>query len=85
MIADGNYPLILFIIIADGVVGYGLVLAEKRSWKQVSLYKLIGWYLGLFEPGELPKPTMETFTKDMEPWERTTPGVQTFEKNTDKI
>jgi hypothetical protein len=31
MIADGNYPLILFIIIADGVVGYGLVLAEKRS------------------------------------------------------
>lgn len=36
---------------------------------------------GLFDPGDLPHPTMETFTKDMEPWERTTPGVKTFEKN----
>jgi hypothetical protein len=39
----------------------------------------------LFEPGEIPKPTIETFTKDMESWERTTPGVKTFEKNTDQL
>jgi hypothetical protein len=42
-------------------------------------------HVGLFDPGNLPKPSMETFTKDMESWERTTPSVKTFEKNTDQL
>lgn len=58
---------------------------EERFSKRVRLfrrcYRLLLITSGLFDPGDLPKPTMETFTKDMEPWERTTPGVQTFEKN----
>ena len=36
---------------------------------------------GLFDPGTLPKPIMETFTNSMESWETTTEGVKTFEKN----
>jgi hypothetical protein len=36
---------------------------------------------GLFDPGDVPDPTMETFTKDMESWERTTPGIKHYEKN----
>lgn len=37
--------------------------------------------LGLFDPGDVPNPTMETFTKDMENWEKTAPGVEHWERN----
>lgn len=36
---------------------------------------------GLFDPQTLPKPTMETFMNSTEMWEKSTEGVQTFEKN----
>lgn len=38
-------------------------------------------FVGLFNPGDVPTPTMETFTKDMESWETTARGVNAFEKN----
>lgn len=37
--------------------------------------------LGLFDPGHVPKPTMETFTKDMESWEKTAESAEQWEKN----
>jgi hypothetical protein len=36
---------------------------------------------GLFEPGDVPKPTFETFTKDMESWESKAEGAEHYEKN----
>ncbi|WWD18818.1 hypothetical protein CI109_103273 [Kwoniella shandongensis] len=40
---------------------------------------------GLFNPGDLPKPTFETFTKDMESWEQTAESTKQFEENLDGL
>ena len=45
--------------------------------QQLGLISLVG----LFNPGDLPKPTSEVFLKDMEPWEKPFEGIKHFDKN----
>ncbi|KAI9632831.1 uncharacterized protein MKK02DRAFT_41143 [Dioszegia hungarica] len=59
------------------------IMPESRAEKGPSFFKAGAklMFVGLFNPGDVPTPTMETFTKDMESWETTARGVNAFEKN----
>jgi hypothetical protein len=36
---------------------------------------------GLFDPGDVPKPTSEVFLRDMESWEKPYEGIKHFDAN----